>query len=308
MLEILSILPSDKSINIPIDQKIQIVFSEEIDTFSVINGISIYTSSDGVWTGSELSQLDTKYSDVTDVNNDYNIVGYTYIINGNTITLTPSSKLLEDKTYNISLFPGDDVTKFISTKTFATPILSQACSGITEVTSSYIGTENGTYTLYFNSNNSFDLDFNLVYSDSYTFTDGQELNIGNISIKLSGVFQSGDTVEIPVFKATSLDALYKTSFTTNKYTTSAPTSQRVNDYTYTEQNLFNIVNSIPENNSVNNIPSNPITIKFNSNIKLDQDISNKINIKRISLEDGKVKQLNYKYKIIGNILKLYLTS
>ena len=308
MLEILSILPSDKSINIPIDQKIQIVFSEEIDPFSIANGVSLYTSSDGTWTGPELSQLDTPHSDVLDVNNDYNIVNFTSVISNNTITLTPNTNLLEDKTYYLSVFPGEDVTRFISTKTFSTPVLSQACSGIVEITSSYTGAENGTYTLYFNSSNSFDLDFNLVYIDTFTYVDNTELNLGNIKVKLTGTFQEGDTVEISVFKATSLSSLYKTNFITNKYITAIPTSQRINDYTYTEATAFNVVNSTPENNSVNNSPSNPITVKFNSNIKLNQDLTNKIDIKRTSLIDGKVKQLNYKYKINNNILKIYLTS
>lgn len=308
MLEILSILPSDKSINIPIDQKLQIVFSEEVDPFSIINGISIYTSSDGIWTGSELSQLDTKYSEVTDVNHDYTIVDYTHVISGNTITLTPSSNLLEDKTYYISIYPGEDVTRFISAKTFSTPVLSPSCSGTIEITSSYTGLENGTYNLYFNSNNSFDLDFNLVYADTLSFTNNIELSLGNIKVKLSGTYNAGDVVSIDVFKSSTLSALYKTSFITNKYLTATPTSQRVNDYTYTEGTSFKIVNSYPEDNSVNNTPCNPITIKFNSNIKLNQDLTSKIDIKRSSLVDGKVKQLNYKYKVNNNILKIYLTS
>lgn len=308
MLNIVSIYPSDKSINIPVDNKIQITFNEPIDQFTIHNGISLYTTSDGIWTGSELSKLDTKYSDVLSVSDDYHNVQYTYTINDNILTIIPSSNLLDNKTYYISIFPGTDFTRVVSTKTFDTPIVTSASSGTIEVVSSYLGNDNGTYNLNFTGSNTFDLAFNLIYQDSLTFEGSEEISLGNINIKLNGIFSLGDVIEIPVYKGSSVESLYKTCFTTNKYTVSQPTSQKIDDNTYNEEPIFNITNSIPENNSVNNSPCNPITIRFNSNINPTQDLLNKISIKRISLIDGKTKLLNYKYRIFNNILKIYLTS
>lgn len=308
MLTISSILPLDKSINIPIDKSVQIVFSEPIDPFTIKNGISLYTSSNGIWTGPALSHLDTQYSEVTDVLDDYNIVDFTYTINDNTLTIKPIANLLEDKTYYLSIFPGTDFTKVISTKTFDAPIYTFAPSGTISIESSFTGIENGIYNLFFTSSNTFDLSFNSVYVDSYTFTYDQILTLDNINIKLNGAFEINNVVDITVYKGAGISSLYKTSFTTNKYTTSIPTSQKIDDYTYNGDSLFKITNAIPENNSVNNSPCNPITIRFNTNLNMAQELSNKIAIKRISLLDGKVKELKYRYKILNNSIKLYLVS
>jgi hypothetical protein len=308
MLTISSILPSDKSINVPIDQSIQIVFSEPIDPFTITNGISLYTASDGIWTGSGLSKLDTQYTEVTNTSDDYNTVQFTYTISNNTLTIKPVSNLLEDKTYYLSIFPGTDFTKVISAKTFDAPVYTSAPSGTITIESSYTGTENGTYNLLFTANDTFDLSFNSIYVDSYTFNADEVLELDNISITLSGTFERDNEVDITVYKGIGISSLYKISFITNKYTIATPTSQKIDDYNYNGEAVFKVTNSIPENSSVNNSPCNPITIRFNTNLNQAQNLSDKISIKRTSLLDGKVKELNYKYKILNNTIKLYLVS
>jgi len=310
MLEITSILPLNNSVNIPIDQKITIEFNEPIDIFSIINGISVYTTSDGVWSGPDLSILDTKYSDVLSVSDDYYNVQYTYAVSGNVIEITPSASLLPDRTYYVSVFPGNDVSRYVSTETYADAVYTRVASstGTLAVSSPYVGADNGEYEITITDTDTFDLLFGIEYLGTFTFADGIDVDLGNITIKLTGAFDIGDIISVPVFKASGISSLYKVCFTTNKYVTAIPTSQRVDDTDFTSLSPLSITNTIPKNYSVNNMSCNPITIKFNKDIKADQDLTDKITIQRTDLLTGRIKDLKYRYKINGNILKLYLIS
>ena len=296
-LQILNIIPSNESISVEIDKTIQITFSENIDPFSINNGISIYTIN-GVDT--DVSILD---SEDTNIEN-------TYIINNNTVSIKPGQPFESNKKYFISVFPGNDVLRFISKKTFSDITYERINTslGTLEISSSFTGSVNGLYTLTFTGPKTFDLNIGLTYIDTYTFIDKTKLNIQDISISCNGNFDIGDVITFDTFKSEGLKALYKTSFITNTYETVLPVSETVDDLIESSifEYPFTLSDMIPQNKSVNNNVSNPITIKFNKELKINQNLLDKIVVKRTSLLDGRVKTLNYKYKINNNILKIYL--
>lgn len=308
-LNVLTVTPSNNSINIPIDNNIVITFDSNLDPFSILNGITLYTENQGLWSGPDLALLDTKYRDVLDFSTDYVTFPVTYTVTNNTVTLTPTIPLLPNKEYFVSIFPGNNAERFVSTITVQEPEYTRdgTSTGTVNITSSYTGTTNGTYLLTFTGARSFSASFGATYLDDYSFTtDNEVVNLGNIKISFTGTFDSGDIIEIDVVQAGGLSSIVKTSFTTSSLTTTVPISDKLKELVL-DSDLY-IVQTIPQNLSINNAKCNPITIKFNKNIDPSQDIINKIIITKKSFDARPEKIVSYYYKITNNIIKIYLTN
>lgn len=308
-LNVLTVTPSNNSINIPIDNNIVITFDSNVDPFSILNGITLYTENQGLWSGPDLALLDTKYRDVLDFSTDYVTFPVTYTVTNNTVTLTPTIPLLPNKEYFVSIFPGNNAERFVSTVTVQEPEYTRdgTSTGTVNITSSYTGTTNGTYLLTFTGARSFSASFGATYLDDYSFTTNNEvINLGNIKISFTGTFDSGDVIEIDVVQACGLSSIVKTSFITSSLTTTVPVSDKLKELVL-DSDLY-IVQTIPQNLSINNAKCNPITIKFNKNIDPSQDIINKIIITKKSFDARPEKIVSYYYKITNNIIKIYLTN
>jgi hypothetical protein len=309
-LNILNITPVDKSINIPIDSSFLIEFDSPVDPFSILSGISIYTISDGLWSGPDTAILENSGG----TTGDYLQSSFNYTIQDNKVFIKSLQPLLAEKTYFITILPGDDATRFISSTTVSEPIYirSIASSGTCEIVSSYIGTTNDTFAIYITAGNKIDVTKGVNYLGEFNYVNGQEVDLGELKISLNGTFDIGDGIDINVFKAGGVSSIYKTSFETSKYTTLIPQSQSL---TTPPGNILSqlilplsIVSTIPDNLSANNNKCNPIIIKFNKNISPSDNIEDKINIKRISMDTSRISSISFYYKINNNILKLFMTS
>jgi len=312
MLEILGILPINNSSSVPIDQKIIISFNEEIDPFTIQSGVALFTDSDGLWTGPGLGILDTKYKDVLDTASDYTYFPYNFTIEGNILTIIPQISLLPNRKFYLAIYPGSDISRYISTKTVSDPEYGRNSTslGIIEITSAYSGNDNDIVTLSFTSENTADVTLQSgAYLGEFIFQESIPVNIGPIFLSRVGNFEAGDTVSIDLFRASGLTSIYQTSFTTNAYSTFVPTSKRIENLSDIQDinNSLKIVSTIPEDLSVNNQNCNPITIKFNKAIS-DKDIDQNIRVSRTNLNTNRRKQIKFFYKINGDTIKLYLIN
>ena len=311
-LNILNITPVNKSINIPIDTTILVELDGPVDPFTVINGISLYTVSSGLWTGPDSAILDEPDISGIQENEDYVQYALRYTIDGNKIFIQPITSLLPDLTYYLSIFPGNDTSRYLSSPTTAEPtyLRDSSSDGIINILSAYTGNINGTFTLEIIGPNILDVTKNGEAVGEFEYKDGEELNLGELKISISNTFDIGDTISIDVFKAQGLTSIYKTSFVTGKYTTFEPHSQSL---TVPPGNILDqlilplkIVSTIPDNLSINNDRCNPITIKFNKPIKTDQNITSKIRITRQDILNELKRDISYYYKINNDTIKIYL--
>ena len=309
----LSVLLSDPQNNdasVPIDSTLSLTFSKPVDEYSAINGITLYSMGAQTWTGSLLSTKDALTSDVKSGADQLNIATFSIEVSGANVKIIPSQPLLQTTQYFLQVAPGNDPTRFISAQTTDPPLYSAGTSGNITILSPYTGETTGTYTLLFTSNTTFDLMKNGIFTDSYTFTFGNSIEINkNLTISIDSGFNNGDDATINVYPAEGISGLCKITFTTSNYTTSAPRSIRIEDKLYSNQlDRLKITNTIPGHLSVNNLNINPIVIKFNRPIDPLQDFTDKIKIHKLGLDSGIVKKIIVQPKVVGNILKLYLVA
>lgn len=314
-----SITPIDAALNQPIDSKITIEFNQPIDPFTVQKGISLYTPTDKLWIGSELSILDTRYKDVMDIGEEYSYFQYDYTINGNILTITPQESLLPERKYYIAIFPGNDASRYVSSLTVSDPVITRVGSsdGSVNILSSFLGNTACSIELTFNGAGSFDVvKDGLTYIGSFNYIENEEVSLGsdlgNLKISVSGAFDDGDTVDIDLFPASGTTSIYRTSFTTSKYTQAIPSKQSVRVTDLSQVSIARaklaIIKSIPENNSINNARCNPVTLKFNATIDPNQNLSEIIIVKRKHIITDVERRINFFYKITGDTVKLFLTT
>lgn len=310
-----SITPANNVLNIPIDSQIVIELDQEVDPFTISTGIAIYTPTDQLWIGSAMSVLDTEHREVMDIGEEYSYLQYSSSISGNTITLTPLVSLLPDRKYYIAIFPGDDASRYLSAKTYSDPEYFRVgqSDGELTVTSAYSGDENIVFTFNFNGDNTFDLlRDGLEYIDTFSYVAGEEFDLGGlglITISLSGTFDNRDALTLDVFAAVGTSTLYRNSFTTSEYETVTPEQQSVKITSLSEalgEKQVQLINSIPEDLSINNLRINPITLKFNQSLQEGENLADKITIRRKDLITGQVKRIGYHYSINGNTIKLFM--
>jgi hypothetical protein len=309
-----SILPANNVVDIPIDSDIIIEFDQEVDPFTINAGISIYTKTDQQWIGSELSILDTKYREVMEIGEEYSYLQYAHTVNGNIVTITPLASLLPNRKYYIAVFPGNDSERYVSIKTYSGIVYTRvgASDGAVEITGAYTGVAAATYKLIFTGANSFDLVKNgTEYIDSYSYVTNEELSLGFISISINGTFDNGDTAELDVFPAVGVENVYRNIFTTSEYETALP-EQQSHKITNLEE-LFGtkklqIVGSVPEDLSVNNLRINPIILKFNQELNSNPIAKEDIQIKRKNLLTGEARSIEYFYQKNGSLLKIFMIN
>lgn len=306
-LLIQSTTPAINAINTALDTPISITFNQPIDPFTIPYGISLYTLTDGLWTGPDLAILDTQYADVLDTSGEYTYFPFSYTVENNTVKITPTVSLLPDRSYYLQVLPGSDPTRYLSKSTVGEITYSAGVSGQVNILSTYTGDTNSEFVLTFTSSGGFDLVKDSVYVDSYDFTANTPLALDNISISMTGEFKNGDTATFEAYKAVGTLSVYKIKFTTSKYTVSTPTSTILNEIPDVLPEL-RIISSIPDNNSVNNTRCNPITIRFNQNLDKGQDVTKYVIIKRYDQDKGITSLLNYYYVIKNDTLKIYLIS
>lgn len=309
-LQIITINPENNRIDVPIDSNIVIEFDYPVDPFTVSSGISLYTLSDGLWSGPDLATLDTQYSDVLDVQKENTYYPFTYQITGNTVVLTPGVSLIPDKEHFISIYPGADATRYISRETVGLPIVVGPSGNNVEVTSSYIGKTDTVFEITFNSSNGTDTDLIDVSKGinpvgTFPFVSGEEIDIGELKFKLTGIWDIDNAISLPVFRAVGLATIGENKFTTSKYAVTTPRSHKV-EYFDEVGDPLRVVSTIPEDMSQNNKLINPITLKFSKTLKQDQILTDKIKIYRTGLDTGIEKKINHYYKIQGDTLKIYM--
>lgn len=314
-LNLLTCNINNNDIAIPIDTEIELTFSSHIEKFSALNGISIYSIGSQTWTGSMMSQMDSKTSDVKSKADQVNIVEYSYTVSGSNVYIKPNSNLDQKTKYFIQVAPGSDPSRFVTSSTYDEPIYSyvnQSSNGILEILSPFTGKSNCVYTFTFNSNTKFDLSVDGIYDGEYTFEQYKEIKINkNLRISLNGIFASGDTATVHCYAPVGLSTLTKIAFTTSEYIESTVKSTNIEDKLYSAfLSDFKIISTIPSSMSVNNTRVNPIIIKFNRSIDGSniQDIVDKIRIFKLNFNNGSTKRINFYPQIKDNILKLYLIS
>lgn len=299
---------------VPIDTEIKLEFSLPLELFSIARGISVYTLGSQTWTGSLLSQMDAKTSDVTSTTDQIELVDYTYKIDGSTVTIKPLTQLNKKTKYFIQIAPGTDPYRFLTTSTFdeASYTYIDASDGIVEITKPYIGKDNLIYTLNFTDTNEFDLSVNDIYVDSYTFNYNEEFLLNKqVHISINGSFEDGDIASLNLYAPQGTDSLIKISFTTSDYVESTVKSINIEDKLLSfNTNNFKIVSTIPSNNSLNNSRINPVIIRFNRDIShLDPyELMEKIRIFKVNLDSGTTKNITFQPRIKGRELKLYMIS
>ena len=315
MLELVRVTPTEGTYDVAIDSSIVLEFDGYIDPFTVTNGIALYTSSSGIWSGPSLAIQDTQFSDVLTTGDQYNICNYSYTIdntdpNGSKLTLKPLTSLEPEQNYYISIFPGNDPSRYLSTATVAKPVYERVSSsdGAINILSAYSGKDPLSYILSFSGPNKFDLTSGLTYIPNQVFSFGQPFNIGDLIISITGTFEAGDTVSIYCIPAQGVQVDYKMSFQTSKYELVVPGSKSVqfaNDFNIPLQ----VIRSTPEDQSIHNESYNPITITFNKLLDPDLNFNDYISIKRTDLITGEVRRVGYYYRIVdGNKMQIFMTS
>lgn len=310
-LTITSIIPTEAKNDVPIDSSIIIEVSEEIDVFSVANGITLYTESRGILNDKDLIGLDTKYTEILDIGEVNTPFPFGYQVNGNTIEITPTVSLIPDTTFYVDIFPGNDVTRYLSKKTVGNPLVISE-SGIIGINSSYTGSADDTFEITFSSSDGITADTvdvakGITQVLSTQFESDKVIDLGELKITLDGTWDVLDSISIPVFKASGPADLYRTNFTTSKYTTISPKSNKI-EYVSDTIAPFNMVSTTPEDMSIGNQTCNPIVIKFNKALKQDQNLTDKIKIKRVDFNTGITKNINQYFKIEGDTVKIYMIS
>jgi hypothetical protein len=316
-LTLLTASPSDSTINVSIDSKIQLDFNAAVDPFTVANGISVYSVAGTKWTGSMMSELDTGLSDVSSPFDGIHIIEYSYAISGNSVYITPTKPLDRHTQYYIQIVPGTDPSRFLSLKTTSNLIYSYATSGRNpevNITGPYSGTINAVYTINISSITAsggvIDVSIDGIYDNSYQFFNNIEFSLNKkLTLSIEAGFEVGDSVSIPVFAPVGISGIYKIQFTTSDYTTSQITSTKIEDKLYNlEIASLKVVSTIPASLSLNNSRCNPIIVKFNKPIDLLQDFTSKIRIFKINIESGSAKRINYYVKPQGDTVKIYMIS
>ena len=314
-LNLLTCNINNNDIAIPIDTEIELAFSAPLEKFSILNGISIYSIGSQTWTGSMMSQMDSKTSDVKSASDQINIVEYSYTISGANVYIKPKKNLDQKTKYYIQFAPGTDPTRFITSATYDDPIYTyanQASNGTMEIVSPFTGKSNCVYTFTFSSSTKFDLSIDGIYENEYKFDQYKEFKVNkNLSISLNGIFSSGDVITVHCYAPLGLSTLAKIIFTTSEYAESTVKSTNIEDKLYSSfLSDFKIISTIPSSMSVNNTRINPIIIKFNRSLDGNniQDILDKIRIFKLSFNNGSTKRINFYPQVKDNILKLYMIS
>lgn len=310
-LNVIDITPIDGSSYAALDAKLSITFDAPVDPFTVAQGVSLYTKSEGLWSGPDLDVLDSKYSDVLTIGDEFTYTQLTIDIVGNTVNLTPQISLFPNKTYFLQVLPGDDITRYISQKTFGDPTYTRVATstGVLTVNSYYSGTDDDIYTFTFSkvgASSNIDVLKGSDYIGGFTYVPGDTLAIQDIQLVFTGQFDDGDLITLDVFKPRGVTQVYKSTFTTSEYKTSSPTvSKKITSLSELPRPL-RIMDSKPDDQSIDNTFCNPITIRFDRAIK--PDLTNKLRIKKIDMTTGEIRFCKYYVKCTGNILKIYLTG
>lgn len=286
ILSVLNTSPNNLADNIAIDSKISITFNQEIDEFTVENGISLYS---------------------IDKDKNYIFVPYETSIDGSVLTITPET-LLPDTKHYISVLPGSDISRYLSAQTVSSPEYNRILNSTGEFTpmSSYTGENNVTYSFAIEAENNVGITRGLSFVDTIAYIPNEPIILSDLTFSLDGSFDSGDEIQVSCFKSQGVDSIYKVEFSTSKYTTISPGSEEILDID--QLNELYIVDTIPENLSVDNMTCNPIVIKFNKQLAQEQDIKSKIQIKKSDVLGNRKRIVDYEYIITGNIVKLYLKS
>ena len=314
-LNLLTCNISDGDVLVPIDSNIELSFSGEVEKFSIVNGISIYSIGSQTWTGQMMSQMDAKTSDVKSKADQINIVEYSYSVSGNNVIITPKAQFDKKTKYYIQLAPGGDPKRFLTSATYSLPVYSYATSGsngVVEITKPFIGKSNCVYKFVFSDSDTFDLMIDDIYEDTYNFKQYEEFTLNkSLTISMNGIFQTGDIVTIDCYTPLGISTLTKITFTTSDYVEATVKSTTIEDKLYSSfLSEFKIVSTIPSSMSVNNTRINPIIIKFNralDGVDLNSLID-KIRIFKLSFNNGSTKKINFYPQVKDNILKLYLIS
>ena len=292
ILQVLSTLPHQGDNDIAIDSPVIVNFNQAVDKFTIENGVSLYI-------------LDNELG--------YEFLPYAYTFIGNRLTITPTS-LVPNKKHFLSILPGNDPSRFLSSETISAPIYTRVglSTGTAEILSYFSGVANATFTLVVGANNTVDITKGITYIGSFTYTPDTPISIGEFSFSLNGIFDEGDEISINCFKAVGVDVIYKVDFDTTEYTTIANGSFEITDEYLDSHDIINtslyIVDSIPENLSVDNIKCNPIVLKFNKDLVQDQDIASKLKITKSEILGSGKRNVEFESVISGNILKIYLKS
>lgn len=312
-LSVLTISPTNNDIDVPLDQTMIVELSHAVDPYSVVNGIALYVKTANLWSGPDLAQLDTKYTDVLDLEEENAYYPLKYQVNGSTLTITPVTSLFPDKEHFITIFPGNDATRYLSKKTVGQPLVigTNPASAI-EIRSSYTGSTDDTFEILVTSSDgnaadTLSVSKGITFVGEFPFAEDQEVDLGELKIVVNGTWQVADTISIPVFKASGLEDVVMIKFTTSKYNITEPRSKKI-EFISDIEDPIHVVKTIPSDGSFDNQSCNPITIKFNKAIKPDQDLTDKIKIKRIGFDTGVTKRIMQYYKIEGDTLKIFMIS
>lgn len=310
-LSVISITPEDGEKKVRIDSSIVIEFSDPIDPFSVSKGISIYTPNTVLWSGPDMAQLDTKYKDILHTDEEFTYYPLKYTVDGNKVTIKPQISFTQNKIHYISIYPGNDVTRYVSKATFSKPVITRIgnSEGLIDITSSYSGNVDGIYEITFIDSDTINVVLNNTIAKTFNVVCDEELSIGDLCIMISGEFESGDSVSIDVFKASGVTKVYKNSFVTTEYDIKSTASNRIEDKINNNKlttKPLQVVATIPKSLSVNNSISNPVTIKFNQELDTTQKFLDCINITKTSLVNGKVKALDFFVKPVNDTIKIYI--
>ena len=314
-LSIFSIDPQNLRIDTPIDSNVVIEFDQPVDPFTIENGISLYVLSEGMWTGPELSTLDSKFSDVLSVGNENTYFQYSYTLNADMtqVTLVPALGLLPNRKHFVQILPGNDATRYISARTYADPIYTRAAvsTGTISVKSAFIGKANENYVIDFSADATGAINtIDVVKSGTYlgSFKTVGDINLGDITVSFDGSFDVGDSIELDVFPASGVTEIYQTSFTTDEYNTVAVSSFKIESLDQLMTDPLTIVDIFPKNGSINNQKINPIVIKFNKPLAPNQDLTELLDLTKVSISSGEERKVGFIPVINGNVVKLYLNS
>jgi hypothetical protein len=311
-LSVITINPEDGKNDVSIDSTLTIEFDAPVDPFTLVNGINLFVEAAGVWSGPALSQLDTDYSDVLDINDEKAYYPLKYQIVGNTVEILPLVSLMPNKEHFIHIYPGNDASRYISKVTVGTPVITSDLVNSIDIASAYTGVDDNTIDLSFGSSDGSNIDIVIAYKggtyiNDFPFASGETVDIGELKFILTGTFDILDTITIPVIKAEGVSDIYEVKFTTSKYTTVIPRSNKI--IYFGEANApLTVVKTFPENGSINNQTCNPIIIKFSEALKEDQLLIDKIIIKKERFDNGQTKNIKFYYKIATDTLKIYMLN
>lgn len=308
-LNIITISPDNNSTSVGIDEVITIEFDQEIDPFTVLNGISLYTLTEAEWTGPDLASLDSKYSDVLDIGSEYTFYPLEITITGNTVKAKPTVSMIPNKKHFVQVLPGNDATRYVVAKTTADPVYTRSgvSTGTVSVAGAYTGKDNVIYQLSITGNTTLDVLKGSDYIGSFTYTEGEPVDTGDLIFIITGQFDDTDLITVDAFAAQGVASVVKIAFTTTAYITTSPTSNRITSVSQIT-NPLRVVSITPTDMSINNTNCNPIVVKFDKAIDTTQDIRTLIKITKTDIETGRVRNVVFNHMINGNILKLFMVG